>query len=120
MLTSTNPGLQYNISIYIAIPVGKIAEKAVCRSVSIWHCTLSAELIKMHSFRLLFGDFAHWDIAWPACNPNHNRYLSMQPIPKYATITVGVGPEDAKCQLNFVSESYMCNSSFHFQFILFC
>jgi len=34
-------------------PVGKIAEKAV------WHCILSAELTKTHSFRF-FGDFAHW------------------------------------------------------------
>jgi len=27
---------------------------------TIWHCILSAELIKTHSFRLLFGDFANW------------------------------------------------------------
>jgi len=28
---------------------------------TIWHCKLSAELTKTHSFRLLFfGDFAHW------------------------------------------------------------
>jgi len=26
-----------------------------------WHCILSAELIKTHSLRLLFGDFTHWD-----------------------------------------------------------
>jgi len=34
--------------------VGKIAEK-VFRSIflTIWHCILSTELIKMHSFRLL-------------------------------------------------------------------
>jgi len=46
-----------------AIPVGKIAEKAVCRSVflTMWHCILSAELTKMHCFRLFFGDFVHWD-----------------------------------------------------------
>jgi len=24
---------------------------------------LSAELTKMHSFRLFFGDFAHWDTS---------------------------------------------------------
>jgi len=42
----------------------KSPKKAVYRSVflTIWHCILSAELIKTHSFRLLFGDFAHWDI----------------------------------------------------------
>jgi len=36
--------------------VGKIVEKAVCRSVilTIWHCILSADLSKAHSFRLLF------------------------------------------------------------------
>jgi len=41
--------------------VGKIAVKAVCRSVFLttWRCILSAELTKMHSFRL-FDDFAHW------------------------------------------------------------
>jgi len=25
-----------------------------------WHCILSAELTKRHSFRLFFGDFFHW------------------------------------------------------------
>jgi len=43
--------------------VGKITEKAVCMSVFLttWHCFLSAELIKTHSFRLFFfGDVAHW------------------------------------------------------------
>jgi len=35
------------------IPVGKIAEKAVCKSVFL--------IIKTHSFRLFLGDFAHWD-----------------------------------------------------------
>jgi len=43
--------------------VGKIAEKAVCKSVflTIWHCILGAELTKTHSFRLFFFyDFAHW------------------------------------------------------------
>jgi len=41
--------------------VSQWAEKAVCRSVflTIWHCILSAEITKTHSFRLLFGDFAH-------------------------------------------------------------
>jgi len=28
---------------------------------TIWHCNLSTELAKTHSFRLFFGDFAHWD-----------------------------------------------------------
>jgi len=45
--------------------VGKIAEKAICRSVflAIWYCILRAELTKTHSFTLFFfGDFAHWDI----------------------------------------------------------
>jgi len=47
----------------IYTPVGKINEKAVCRSVFLttWHCILSAELTKTHSFRLFFSDFAHWD-----------------------------------------------------------
>jgi len=36
-------------SLLISSPVGKIAEKAVCKSVN-----LSAELIKTHSFRLFF------------------------------------------------------------------
>jgi len=43
--------------------VSKIAEKAVCSSIflTIWHGILSAELKKKtHSFRLIFGDFAHW------------------------------------------------------------
>jgi len=33
-------------------PVGKITEKAVCRNgfLTTWHCILSAELTKMHSF----------------------------------------------------------------------
>jgi len=30
---------------------------------TIWHCILSAEFIKTHSFRLFFGDFVHWDYA---------------------------------------------------------
>jgi len=39
--------------------VGKIAEKAVSRSVLLttWHCILSAVLTKMHSFRLFFWRF---------------------------------------------------------------
>jgi len=43
-------------------PVGKIAEKAACRSVllTIWHCILNAELTKTHSFRPFFGDFVDW------------------------------------------------------------
>jgi len=34
--------------------VGKITEKAVCRSafLTTWHCTSSAELTKTHSFKL--------------------------------------------------------------------
>jgi len=28
---------------------------------TIWHSILSAELTNTHSFRLFFGDFAHWD-----------------------------------------------------------
>jgi len=45
------------------IPVGKIAERAVCRSVflTICHCILNAEFTKTHSFRLSFGDFTHWE-----------------------------------------------------------
>jgi len=40
-------------------PVYKIAEKALCRSafLTTWHCILSAQLTKRHSFRLFFGDF---------------------------------------------------------------
>jgi len=36
--------------------MGKIADKAVCRSVFLttWHCLLSAELTKTHSFRPFF------------------------------------------------------------------
>jgi len=37
--------------------VGQIAEKAVF--LTILHCIFSAELTKMHSFRLFFGNFAH-------------------------------------------------------------
>jgi len=39
-------------------PAGKIAGKAVCRCVFLttWHCVLSAELTKTHSFKLFFGD----------------------------------------------------------------
>jgi len=46
----------------VTFPVGKITEKAVCKSVFLtaWHCILSAELTKSHSFTLcVFGDFAH-------------------------------------------------------------
>jgi len=42
--------------------VGKIAEKAVCRSLFLttWHCMLSAELTKYALFQtVFFGDFAH-------------------------------------------------------------
>jgi len=35
--------------------VGKIAEKAVCRSEFLtWHCIFSAKLTKTHSIRLFF------------------------------------------------------------------
>jgi len=42
--------------------VGKITEKAVCRSVFLitWHCIWSAELTKTHSYRLFFWRFCHW------------------------------------------------------------
>jgi len=39
------------------IPVGKIAEKAVCKNV-FWHCKLSAELTKNALIQKFFGDFA--------------------------------------------------------------
>jgi len=41
-------------------PVGKIAQKAVRRSV-FWHCILSAELKKTHSFRHFFWRFCPLD-----------------------------------------------------------
>jgi len=49
-----------NISHYC--PVGKIAEKGVCRSVflvflTIWHCIFSAKLTKIPSFRPFFWRF---------------------------------------------------------------
>jgi len=49
----------YYIRKILTNPVGKITEKAVCESVFFtpWHCILSAELIKTHSFRLFFGGF---------------------------------------------------------------
>jgi len=31
---------------------------------TIWHCILNVELIKTHSFRLFFGDFAHWVVTY--------------------------------------------------------
>jgi len=42
--------------------VGKIAEKAVCKSVflTIMALFLSAELTKTHFFRLFVWRFAHW------------------------------------------------------------
>jgi len=51
-------------------PMGKIAEKAVCRSVFliILHCILSVELTKrtpsdcaLLQTVFFFGDFAHWE-----------------------------------------------------------
>jgi len=38
---------------------GKITDNSVF--LTTWHCILSALLAKAHSFRLFFGDFAHWD-----------------------------------------------------------
>jgi len=61
-----NAGKTKVMRLLVIKPVGKIAEKAVCKSVflTIWHGILSAELTKTHSFRLL-GDFAHWEsIGW--------------------------------------------------------
>jgi len=44
-------------------PVGKIAEKTVCKSVT-WHCILSAELTKNALFQtVFFGDFARWEVG---------------------------------------------------------
>jgi len=53
----------------IYFPVGKIAEKAVYRSVflTIWHCILSAELTKTHSFRLFFCRFCPLGGVLNAC-----------------------------------------------------
>jgi len=50
-----------SLELRLSHPVGKIAEKAVFRSVflTIWHCVLSAELTKTHYYRLFFGHFAH-------------------------------------------------------------
>jgi len=48
---------------YSKFPVGKIGEKAVCRSVFFEDTALymlSDELSKTHSFRLFFADFSHW------------------------------------------------------------
>jgi len=56
IIVKSNPPAQLNLylpyfSIYLTIipycPVGKIAEKTVCRSAT-------------HSSRLFFGNFAHW------------------------------------------------------------
>jgi len=45
--------------------VGKIAKKAVCKSVFLtpWHCNLSAELTKTHPFRLFFWRFCRLGYA---------------------------------------------------------
>jgi len=46
------------------IPVGKIAKKNSLKSafLFIWHSKYTAILLsKIHSFRLFFGDFVHWD-----------------------------------------------------------
>jgi len=45
------------------IPVGKIAEKAVCRSafLTTWHCIFSAEVTKSAPLQTVFWHFAHWD-----------------------------------------------------------
>jgi len=50
-------------SIIDSSPVGKIGEKAVCRSIFLttMHCILSAELTKTHSFRLSSTLFKFYD-----------------------------------------------------------
>jgi len=50
----------------IAISWVKIIQKDLLLSVflTIWHCILGAELTNKHSFRLTFGDFAHWAYLW--------------------------------------------------------
>jgi len=48
-------------------PVGKITEKAVCRSVFM-ELLLSAKLLKTHSFRLFFWQFCPLDmLQYPCC-----------------------------------------------------
>jgi len=56
------------------IPVGKISEKALCRSVFLTtlHCILSAELTKNV---LLQTDFAHWDINYFVIMAFHFLFL---------------------------------------------
>jgi len=57
-------------------PSGQNRRKAVCRSVffTTWHYILSAELTNTHSFRLFFGDFAHWEgMQWV-------RVVFIQPV----------------------------------------
>jgi len=56
-------------------PVGKIAEKAVCRSVfsKTQHCILSAELSTPSD--CFFGDFAHWGCTI-FCVANYNFFYN--------------------------------------------
>jgi len=53
--------------LYKYIPVGKIDEKAVFKSVFLttWHYILGAELTKTHSFRLFFGDLRFTEVYQP-------------------------------------------------------
>jgi len=43
-------------------PVGKIAEKAVCECIFDMALYFECQINKTHSFRLFFGDFAHWKL----------------------------------------------------------
>jgi len=58
--------------------VGKIAEKAVCRSEFLtWHCIFSAKLTKTHSIRLFFfDDFAYW-VSCRFKHSGHKRWLTV-------------------------------------------
>jgi len=63
---------QKNTSI-ISHPVGKITEKAICRSVflTLWHCILSAESTKTHSFRYTYLQLATSDFLYKSDYPNY-------------------------------------------------
>jgi len=78
--------------------MGKIVEKAIFRSafLIVWHCILSAELTKTHSFRLFFGDFAHW------VTENKFHFMTLNLI---TMETIGISrctPISMKSQSNFV------------------
>jgi len=50
-------------------------KKSVGR-VYLWHCILSVELTETHSFRLFFGDFAHWVIPkWKILNFSKRKLM---------------------------------------------